>query len=118
MNTPESAPPDTELRSWLRARVAHYAQLDAAAIDTTATLTTYGLDSVYALILCGDIEDHLGLALEPTVAWDHPTIDALAGHLEALARVRRGGPRDLAGGGGGPPAVGTRADRRLSDDWA
>ena len=71
-----------ELRSWLRARVAHYAQLDAAAIDTTATLTTYGLDSVYALILCGDIEDHLGLALEPTVAWDHPTIDALAGHLE------------------------------------
>ncbi|WP_329229535.1 acyl carrier protein [Streptomyces canus] len=91
MNSPEpapsapsapSAPPDTELRSWLRARVAHYAQLDAADIDTTATLTTYGLDSVYALILCGDIEDHLGLALEPTVAWDHPTIDALAGHLE------------------------------------
>ncbi|MFJ9005164.1 acyl carrier protein [Streptomyces canus] len=88
MNSPEpapsapSAPPDTELRSWLRARVAHYAQLDAAAIDTTATLTTYGLDSVYALILCGDIEDHLGVALEPTVAWDHPTIDALAGHLE------------------------------------
>lgn len=37
---------------------------------------------MYALILCGDIEDHLGLALEPTVAWDHPTIDALAGHLE------------------------------------
>ncbi|MFI9760741.1 acyl carrier protein [Streptomyces sp. NPDC051963] len=91
MNTPESAPTapsapsapsDTELRSWLRAQVAHYAQLDAVAIDTDVELTTYGLDSVYALVLCGDIEDHLGLALEPTVAWDHPTIDALARHLE------------------------------------
>ncbi|MFF4249654.1 acyl carrier protein [Streptomyces sp. NPDC001663] len=87
MNSPESAPSalsDTDLRSWLRARVAHYVQLDAADIDTTATLTTYGLDSVYALTLCGDIEDHLGLVLEPTVAWDHPTIDALAQHVEEM----------------------------------
>ena len=77
-----STPSDTDLRSWLRARVAHYVHLDVADIDTTATLTTYGLDSVYALTLCGDIEDHLGLVLEPTVAWDHPTIDALARHVE------------------------------------
>jgi len=97
MNSPESAasaPSDTstpsdssassgtDLRRWLRARVAHYVHLDVADIDTTATLTTYGLDSVYALTLCGDIEDHLGLVLEPTVAWDHPTIDALARHVE------------------------------------
>ncbi|MBZ3906728.1 acyl carrier protein [Streptomyces brasiliscabiei] len=87
MNTPEPAPSaasDTELRSWLRARVAHYAQRDVADITTTASLTAYGLDSVYALVLCGDIEDHLGLVLEPTVAWDHPTIDALARHLEEI----------------------------------
>lgn len=85
MTSPESAQSalsDTDLRSWLRARVAHYVQLDAADIDITAALTTYGLDSVYALTLCGDIEDHLGLVLEPTVAWDHPTIDALARHVE------------------------------------
>ena len=82
MNSPESASSAADLRGWLRARVAHYAQLDAAEIDATAALTTYGLDSVYALILCGDIEDHLGLVLEPTVAWDHPSIDALARHLE------------------------------------
>lgn len=95
MNSPESAPStasDTELRSWLRTRVAHYVQLDAADIDTTATLTTYGLDSVYALTLCGDIEDHLGVVLEPTVAWDHPTIDALTRHLEeTLAQVSPAG---------------------------
>lgn len=77
-----SAPSGTDLRSWLRERVAQYTQRDAAGIDTAAALTTYGLDSVYALIFCGDIEDHLGLTLEPTVVWDHPTIDALARHLE------------------------------------
>jgi acyl carrier protein len=108
MNSPESAPSapsdtdlgaakELELRSWLRARVAHYAQLDDVAdIDTAAALTTYGLDSVYALLLCGDIEDHLGLALEPTVAWDHPTIDALVRHLEeTLAQASPSGEKPV-----------------------
>ena len=40
-------------------------------------LAEYGLDSVAALSLCGDIEEEFGLIVEPTVAWDHPTVQAL-----------------------------------------
>jgi hypothetical protein len=36
---------------------------------------------MYALMLCGDIEDHLGVPMEPKVAWDYRTIDSLAGYL-------------------------------------
>ncbi len=65
------------LRPWLAARVADYVQRPVAEIQTDIPLADYGLSSVYALTLTGDIEDHLGLVIDPTVMWDHPTIDAL-----------------------------------------
>jgi acyl carrier protein len=71
------------LRPWLTARVATYVQRPETEIETHVPLAEYGLTSVYALTLTGDIEDHLGLVVDPTVMWDHPTIDALA---EVLVR--------------------------------
>lgn len=65
------------LRPWLAARVATYVQRPVHEIQTHIPLAEYGLTSVYALTLTGDIEDHLGLIVDPTVMWDHPTIDAL-----------------------------------------
>lgn len=65
------------LRPWLAARVAAYVQRPVHEIQTDIPLAEYGLSSVYALTLTGEIEDHLGLAIDPTVMWDHPTIDAL-----------------------------------------
>jgi acyl carrier protein len=69
------------LRQWLRGRVAQYAQRPETEIRTNLPFAEYGLDSVAALSLFGDIEDRFGLYLEPTVAWDYPTVDALARHL-------------------------------------
>jgi acyl carrier protein len=70
-----------ELRPWLVDRVAEFTERDPATIDPAAPLADLGLDSVYALALCGEIEDHLGLRLEPTLVWDYPSIDALTAHL-------------------------------------
>ncbi|WP_405937299.1 acyl carrier protein [Streptomyces sp. NBC_00726] len=75
------------IREWLVDRVAYYLELTPADIDAGAELAELGLDSVYALTLCGDVEDRFGLVVEPTMAWDHPTIDAITDHLAAeLAR--------------------------------
>jgi acyl carrier protein len=83
MRPPQGARPDpVELRTWLTNRVAEYLRLPAREIDTSRQLAEYGLDSVYALALCGDIEDHLYIQVEPTVVWDHPTIDQLGGYLD------------------------------------
>jgi acyl carrier protein len=65
------------VRAWLTARVALYLERSPADIDPAAKLVGYGLDSVYALTLCGDIEDEYGLEVDPTLAWDHPTVDAI-----------------------------------------
>lgn len=83
-----TAPEDTELRTWLTQRVAEYLGLPAHEIDTGRQLADYGLESVYALALCGDIEDHLDLRVEETIVWDHPTIDELGAHLDRLRASR------------------------------
>ena len=74
------------LRPWLTGRVAAYVQRPVDEIEAHVPLAEYGLSSVYALTLTGDIEDHLGVVVDPTMMWDHPTIDALtAALLRALA---------------------------------
>ncbi|MER6169538.1 acyl carrier protein [Streptomyces violaceorubidus] len=74
-----------ELTLWLRERIAAHLVMSPDAIDVDESLTTYGLDSIYALTVVAEIEDHLGLSLEPTVMWDRPTVSGL---LEAIAAER------------------------------
>ena len=69
------------LRDWLTARVAGYLERPAGEVRTDVSFAENGLDSMYALMLCGDIEDHFGLPMEPEVAWKNPTIDTLGGYL-------------------------------------
>ncbi|MGI5321190.1 acyl carrier protein [Actinomadura nitritigenes] len=80
------APSADRLRAWLAGRVAYYLEREPAEIDDDAPLTSYGLDSVYAFSICGDIEDAFGLLVDPTLVWDHDSVAALAAHLAGAAR--------------------------------
>lgn len=77
----ESAPEVQQLAQWLTERVAYYLGIPAEQIKPDVKLVEYGLESVYALALCGDVEDELGIEVEPTLAWDYPTIDSLVALL-------------------------------------
>ncbi|MEV7116675.1 acyl carrier protein [Streptomyces anulatus] len=80
--------PDTvdtaEIREWLRNCVAAYVRLPVEDINVDLPLSEYGLDSVYVLSLCADIEDRYGIEVEPTLLWDHPAIGPLADALTPL----------------------------------
>jgi acyl carrier protein len=69
------------LKSWLIDWMARELGLDRSSIDTSEAFLSYGLDSVQAMTMVGDIEAMLGLRLPPTLAWDYPDIDALSDHL-------------------------------------
>lgn len=69
------------LVDWLAGRIAVYLNSDPAAIETDVAFGDYGLDSVFALNLCTDLEQEFGILAQPTLTWDYPTIDAVAGHL-------------------------------------
>jgi acyl carrier protein len=77
-HTTGSAHTVESLRRWLTECVAGHLRRPAAEIGTDQPLSSYGLDSVYVLSVAAELEDHLGLSLDPTVMWDNPTIDALS----------------------------------------
>ncbi|MFI0241442.1 acyl carrier protein [Streptomyces sp. NPDC016845] len=78
----------TELSVWLTALIADYVDADPASLDPHRPLAEAGLDSVYAVSVCADIEDTLGIPVEPTLAWDHPTIAAMAEYLHDAIALR------------------------------
>ena len=61
-------------------------KMPAADVDPQLPLMQYGLDSIAALTIAGELEDELSLELPSTLLWDRPTIDSLADYLsQALA---------------------------------
>ncbi len=96
---PESAafttPPNkAAIERWLAERVATKVNISPAAVDLRAPFTRYGLESRDAIAISGELQEWLGCSLPPTLVYDYPNIEALAGHLvhetnapSAFARV-------------------------------
>jgi acyl carrier protein len=72
-----------EIREWLVARVAKLSGMDASRIQTGEALQTYGVTSVRLIEMSGELEEWLGVTVDPAIFWEHPTIDGMAAHLAA-----------------------------------
>jgi acyl carrier protein len=72
---------EAEFRFWLTERLATHLKREASDIDVDTPLAEYGLDSLYALAVVADIEDYLGISVEATMMWDHPSVTALTSAL-------------------------------------
>ncbi len=69
------------LRAWLVQEVARHLQTENDTIDIHQPLARYGLTSLAALEISGDLEGYLGRTIPPSLIYQYPTIDALARHL-------------------------------------
>src|SRR5690348_16828107 len=69
------------IHAWLTARLAEYLDLEPSEIDISAPFSSYGLKSVDAVGLSGDLEDWLGRELSPTLVYDYPDVIHLARYL-------------------------------------
>lgn len=67
-----------DMRAWLRNWVANATAQPPEKINETAPLIELGLSSRDAVAMASDIEDYTGVTLSATVAFRHPTIEALA----------------------------------------
>ena len=76
----ESAP-TLKIQAWLVEQIADVLSLDPATIDVQQPLTRYGLDSIDAVTLVGDLEDWLDLELPSTLLWDYPSIDKASAYM-------------------------------------
>lgn len=86
--------PDSEaIQAWLISHLAEALKIDAGELDPREPFANYGMSSMTAVTLSGDLEDWIGLPTAPTVMWDYPSIGALAEHLAATLQETNGAAR-------------------------
>jgi acyl carrier protein len=69
------------LQAWMIMRLSEELNLAPADIDARRPLLSYGVDSVVAFSLTGELADLLGRELPTTLFWDLPTLEGLAFYL-------------------------------------
>jgi polyketide synthase 13 len=69
------------IRVWLVNAVARALGRALDTEDETRTFDELGLSSLEAVVLAGDLELFLNRPIDANVAFDHPSIAALAQHL-------------------------------------
>nr|VFK64743.1 MAG: Acyl transferase domain-containing protein [Candidatus Kentron sp. UNK]VFK71219.1 MAG: Acyl transferase domain-containing protein [Candidatus Kentron sp. UNK] len=74
-------PTESAITNWLIIKVGQLAKISPRQIHTGDSFAHYGLGSVEAVGLSGELGAWLGQPLPVTLAYDYPTIDALAQYL-------------------------------------
>jgi acyl carrier protein len=70
-----------EIQDWLVNHIAELVHVVPATVDIRESFSNYGLSSLDAVSLSGDLEELLGRRLSPTLAYDYPNILALSNYL-------------------------------------
>ena len=76
---------EADLRIWIRAALARALGLDVSEIDDDGDFDAYGLPSLEAVMLTGDLEDLLGRSVDAEAALEHASVARLARHLAGTA---------------------------------
>lgn len=76
------------IQTWLIVKVAEALGLSPEQIDPAQPLASYGIGSVEALGLVGDLEEWLMLQISPSLIWDYPTISTVAHYLAGEVQVQ------------------------------
>ena len=72
-----------EIQTWLITHLAALMRVSPDEVHVQEPFTNFGLNSIDAVSLSGDLEDYLNRPLPATLLWDFPTIETLSRHLSA-----------------------------------
>lgn len=78
----------SEIEQWICRYLRELVGVGEGDLDRDRRFDKMGLDSASAVALVGDIEDQLGIEIDPTLPYDHPTIASLAGKLAELRALQ------------------------------
>ena len=86
-STPQTAAVETlgktaaDIQTWLVAYLADLLEIDPSDVKVSTQFERYGLDSAAVVGLSGDLEEWIGIELDPTLLYDYPTIETLSKYL-------------------------------------
>ncbi|MCP5245533.1 MAG: acyl carrier protein [Burkholderiales bacterium] len=66
---------------WISIRLAELVKINVDQIDPQLPFDRYGLDSLSAVTLIGELGDWLQLELDPSIVYDYPTIEQLSKYV-------------------------------------
>jgi len=69
------------IQSWFLTNLAQKLKIDINEIDVQASFMDYGVSSIVMVEIEGELEEWLEVELDPTLLWDHPSIESLAEYL-------------------------------------
>jgi acyl carrier protein len=77
-----------EVADFLRARISRRTRVPEAEIVEATVLVDVGLESVDAVLICGEIEDAFQVEVEPSVMFEHESFGGVLGAVMALFEER------------------------------
>lgn len=80
----------TEIEAWMIAHVSNTLKISPDVVDAERTFEEFGMGSLESVGLIAALEEWLARPLDATLAWDYPTIRALAAHLANAELARPG----------------------------
>lgn len=69
---------ESQFFSFLRDRVAQRTKTEADAIGMDMSLADLGLQSIDAVLVCGEVEDRFGVEVDPAEIFEHDTLGEFA----------------------------------------
>lgn len=78
------------IQEWLLSKLSEALAADPSEIDVREPLSTYGLGSITAVTMTGDLESWLRIELSPTLFWEYPTIEGLTVYLDERVETGEG----------------------------
>lgn len=79
-----------QYQDWILNWLTTQLNLKSDEIEPDKNLLLYGMDSVHAIMLVGDLESHFGIKLPATLIWDYPSVNALVEILASTSDQQSG----------------------------
>jgi phthiocerol/phenolphthiocerol synthesis type-I polyketide synthase B len=73
---------ESKVRTWVRDYLARFARIGATEISFDRTLADYGLDSVDAVLMAGELEEAEGVEIDPATFIQFDSIEQMILALE------------------------------------
>jgi len=70
-----------EIERWLLERLQTRLGAGAEEVDSHMPFSYYGLTSIDAVVLAGELQEWLGTPVSPTLTWEYPTVSAVSRYL-------------------------------------
>ena len=84
-------PSETEIRDWCLAYLSRTVDNPLIPIGPDIPFPQMGLDSATSAYFIVELEEWVGVELEPELVFDYPTVDELARHIVARQSAANGG---------------------------